>query len=83
MTIKDYKGLWPSDPRHPKNKTWVAMQARWRHNSFSGSARRMNLFLWAVLSSETTTDVSKTLVRKIQADAEALEISLKTRKLGT
>lgn len=60
MTIKDHNGLWPSDPRHPKYKTWMAMQARWRHNAFAES-----------------------LVRKLQADAEALEISLKTRKHGT
>lgn len=83
MTIKDHNGLWPSDPRHPKYKVWMAMQARWKHNAFAGSARRMNLFLWGVLNSDTTTDVSKNLARKMQADAEALEISLKTRKLGT
>lgn len=80
MTIKNHNGLWPCDPRHPKYKVWMAMQERWKHNGFMGSARMMQQQCRAILCSNTTTDEAKAIAVRIEQDAEMLGEALRTRK---
>jgi hypothetical protein len=80
VTIKDYEGLPPCSPRHPKNKVWIAMQERWRHNGHMGSARMMVQNCRSILNSPTATDEAKAIAVRIENDAEMLGEALRTRK---
>ncbi len=80
MTIKDHEGLSPSSPRHPKYKTWIAMQERWRHNGHMGSVRMMVQNCRSILNSSTATDEAKAIAVRIEADAEMLGEALRMRK---
>lgn len=55
-------------------------QKIWRHNSFLGHARMMEMNLRNIIDADTTTDQTKFTARKILADVEHLKLSLKTRR---
>lgn len=56
------------------------MQARWKHNSFMGSAMMMKRNCQSILTSDTATDEAKAIAVRIEQDAELLGEALRTRK---
>lgn len=59
---------------------WHKRQARWKHNSFLGHARMMQMQCKAILMSATATDEAKAIAVRIEQEAEMLADALRNRK---
>lgn len=63
-----------------QNPEWHKRQARWKHNSFLGHARMMQVQCRIILCSTTATDEAKAIAVRIEQDAELLADALQNRK---
>ena len=57
--------------------------AVWRHNSFIGTARRMETGAQAIYNASTTSPTAKQLAREIAALADALQTNLRKERIDT
>jgi hypothetical protein len=71
-----------TDRLKPGTRTWDRRQECWKHNSFLGHARMMQMNCQAILNSKTATEEAKAIAVRIENDAEMLETALKIRKVG-
>lgn len=78
MPIKSRKG--GKDYLKPGSKEFYVRQSRWKHNSFTGHARMMQMQCQAILNSTTATDEAKAIAVRIENDAEMLGEALRTRR---
>ena len=68
----------------PQSAEWHKKQARWRHNSFIGSARMTQVQMQAIIGSGTAKRQAKCAAARILRDARKLEAYLRAgRKKGT
>lgn len=64
----------------PGTKAWLTRQQVWRHNSFLGHARMMEMQCINICSSKTATDEAKKIAAKIGKLATELGEALRTRR---
>lgn len=58
---------------------WDKRQRVHRHNGFSGSARMMEVQLWAIIEANSTSRETKTIANNILKLIPELKLALKTR----
>lgn len=61
-------------------KDWFQRMERWRHNSFLGSARMMQMQSLAIINADTTTDETRQIAQQINTLSAKLYDTLKVRR---